>query len=139
MIKQFDFYFTPKSHYQSFTLLRYPLIQVSKSSRKGQIENQCFYILWTQIMEIVKTKRNIILKYILCIIIKNHNCILKFITVKFLQQNQYIIISVPSILKEWRISELFFMRFPSSVKYSLNLFVYIHDVLPTILDKWVYI
>ena len=65
-----------------------------------------------QIMEIVKTKRNIILKYILCIIIKNHNCILKLITVKFLQQNQYIIISVPFILKEWRISELFFMRFP---------------------------
>ena len=49
IIKQFDFYFTPKSHYQSFTLLWYPLIQVSKSSRKCQIENQCFYVLWTHL------------------------------------------------------------------------------------------
>lgn len=49
MIKQFDFYFTPKRHYQSFTLLRYPLIQISKSSGKGQIENQCFYVLWTHL------------------------------------------------------------------------------------------
>ena len=49
MIKQFDFYFTPKSHIQSFTLLRYPLSEVSKSSRKGQIENQCFYALWTHL------------------------------------------------------------------------------------------
>ena len=155
IIKQFDFYFTLKNHYQSFTLLRYPLMEVSKSSWKRQIENQCFYVLWTHLHTAFanykcsifladygnskKTKRNIILKYILCIIIKNHNCLLKFITVKFFQQNQYIIISLPSILKEWRISEFFYMWFPSSLKYSLNLFVYIHDVLPTLLDKWVYI